>query len=80
MHGKSNAVPFFGFMWLLVEINHKYLFLTDEKCGDMICPLIKEAMTEKACDSELSESPTFGVSRIEKSTIATPPEQVSEKR
>ena len=40
----------------------------------------KKAMTEKACVSNLSESPMFGVSRAGKTATATPPKQVSEQR
>ena len=64
---------------VLIEINHKLLCLTYENCGDMMCLLIKKAMTEKACVSNLSESPTFGVSRAGKAATATAPEQVSEQ-
>lgn len=56
-----------------------YLCLTYGKSGDMMCLLIKEAMTEKAGISALSESSAFGVSRIGKDTAATAPEQVSER-
>ena len=54
--------------------------LTLRKSGDMMCLLIKEAMTEKASLSALSEISAFGVSRIGKDTAATPPEQVSEQK
>ena len=36
-------------------------------------------MTEKAGITALSESPMFGASRAGKNTMATPPEQVSER-
>ena len=48
--------------------------------GDIISLLIKEAMTEKAYITALSESPMFGVSRAGKDIAATAPEQVSEQK
>ena len=63
----------------LYPIGYAFIFLTYKMGGDIISLLIKEAMTEKAYITALSESLTFGVSRAGKDIAATPPEQVSEQ-
>ena len=64
----------------MYSIGYAFIFLTYKIGGDIISLLIKEAMTEKAYITALSESLTFGVSRAGKDIAATAPEQVSEQK